>query len=167
MRAPHTALSLLTLTSVLALGGCGGDGPAAQALSAAVSSTLTDPASGADCGGKDVRITKDNADTIINGDCGAVTITASHGALNVEKARSIRVEGSSFTVLNEQVGELRIIGSNNTLNLTNLDSVDIQGNKNLVLAREVKQVRFSGNDNTVNPSSTPTLDDRGSGNKVM
>lgn len=166
MRVTQTAVSLLTLASVLALSGCGGDGPSAQALSA-VSSTLTDPASGADCGGKDLRITKDNADTIVNGECGAVTITASHGALNVEKARAIRVEGSSFTVLNKQVDELSIAGNNNTLNLTNLGSADIQGNQNLVLVREVKQVRFSGNDNTVNPSSKPTLDDRGSGNKLM
>lgn len=52
MRVTHTALSLLTLASVLALSGCGDDGPAAQALSS-VSSTLTDPASGADCAGKD------------------------------------------------------------------------------------------------------------------
>ncbi|QKD86383.1 hypothetical protein XAV_08215 [Xanthomonas axonopodis pv. vasculorum] len=43
MRVTHTALSLVTLASVVALSGCGGDGPAAQALSA-LSTTLTDPA---------------------------------------------------------------------------------------------------------------------------
>ncbi|MCD0280414.1 DUF3060 domain-containing protein [Xanthomonas melonis] len=149
-----------------AVSGCGADRPAAQAVSA-MSPTLTDPASGADCSGKDVRLTRNDSEWILHGDCGAVTITASRGAMNLDNARSIRVEGSNFTVLNQQLGQLSVTGHDNTLNLTNVDSVDIQGNKNLVLAREVKQVRFSGNDNTVNPSSKPTLDDSGSGNKLM
>ncbi|ATS51266.1 DUF3060 domain-containing protein [Xanthomonas citri pv. fuscans CFBP 6996] len=166
MRVTHTALSLLTLASVLALSGCGDDGPAAQALSS-VSSTLTDPASGADCAGKDVRLTRDDSEWILHGECGTVTITASRGAMNLDTARSIRLEGSNFTVLNRQLGQLSVSGHANTLNLTDVDRVDIQGNKNLVLARAVKQVRFSGNDNAVNPSSKPALDDRGSGNKVM
>jgi len=166
MRVTHTALSLLTLASVLALNGCGGEGPDAQALSA-VSTSLTDPASGADCAGKDVRLTRDDSEWILHGECGTVTITASRGAMNLDTARSIRLEGSNFTVLNKQLGQLSVSGHDNTLNLTDVDNVDIQGNKNLVLARAVKQVRFSGNDNTVNPSSKPALDDRGSGNKVM
>ncbi|QBH03358.1 DUF3060 domain-containing protein [Xanthomonas oryzae] len=166
MRVTHTAPSLLTLTSVLALSGCGGDGHAAQALSA-VSSTLSDPASGADCAGKDIRLTRNDSEWILHGKCGTVTITASRGAMNLDTARSIRVEGSNFTVLNKQLGQFSVSGHDNTLNLTTVDRVDIQGNKNLVLAREVKQMRFSGNDNTVNPSSNPTLDERGSGNRVM
>ncbi|SBV50156.1 hypothetical protein XBLMG947_0932 [Xanthomonas bromi] len=80
MRVTHTALSLLTLASVVALSACGGDGPAAQALSA-VSPTLTDPASGADCVGKDVRLTRNDSEWILHGECGAVTITASRGAM--------------------------------------------------------------------------------------
>ncbi|TCK51417.1 LOW QUALITY PROTEIN: hypothetical protein C8F00_3984 [Xanthomonas vasicola] len=159
-------LSLLTLASVFTLSGCGGDGPAAQALSA-VSSTLTDPASGADCAGKDVRLTRNDSEWILHGECGMVTSTASRGAMNLDTARSIRLERSNFTVLNKQLGQLSVTGHDNTLNLTHVDSVDIQGNKNLVLAREMKQVRFSGNDNTVNPSSKPALDDRGRDNKVM
>ncbi|KOR48380.1 hypothetical protein ADT25_03275 [Xanthomonas oryzae] len=166
MRVTHTAPSLLTLTSVLALSGCGGDGPAAQAPSA-VSSMLSDPASGADCAGKDVRLARNDSEWILHGECGTVTITASRGAMNLDTARSIGVKGSNFTVLNKQLGQLSVSGHDNTLNLTTVDRVDIQGNKNLVLAREVKQVRFCGNDNPVNPSSKPTLDDRGSGNKVM
>ncbi|CEJ42244.1 DUF3060 domain-containing protein [Xanthomonas citri pv. bilvae] len=172
MRVTHTALSLLTLASVLALSGCGGDGPAARALSS-VSSTLTDPASGADCAGKDVRLTRDDSEWILHGACGTVTITASRGAMNLDTARSIRLEGSNVTVLNRQLGQLSVSGHDNALNLTDVDRVDIQGNRNLVLARAVKQVRFSGNDNTVNPSSNPLRDDRGSGsgsgsgNKVM
>ncbi|WP_355608397.1 DUF3060 domain-containing protein [Xanthomonas cannabis] len=166
MRAVRITPVLFALTGMAALSGCGAEGPAGQAMSA-MSSTLTDPASGADCGGKDVRLTRNDSEWILHGDCGTVTITASRGAMNLDKARAIRVEGSNFTVLNAQLGELSVIGHDNTLNLTNVDSVDIQGNKNLVLAHDVKQVRFSGNDNTVNPSSKPSLDDRGSGNKVM
>ncbi|MCW1980620.1 hypothetical protein FHY25_000536 [Xanthomonas arboricola] len=166
MRAVRINAPLLYLAAIALLSSCGGDGPAAQAVSA-VSSTLTDPASGADCNGKDLRLTRNDTEWLIHGACASITITASRGALNVDKARAIRLEGSNFTVLNKQLGELSVTGQNNTLNLTNVDSVDIQGNQNLVLAREVKQVRFSGNDNTVNPSSKPTLDDRGRGNKVM
>ncbi|CCG36014.1 secreted protein [Xanthomonas citri pv. mangiferaeindicae LMG 941] len=93
--------------------------------------------------------------------------------MNLDTARSIRLEGSNVTVLNRQLGQLSVSGHDNAVNLTDVDRVDIQGNKNLVLARAVKQVRFSGNDNTVNPSSNPLRDDRGSGsgsgsgNKVM
>ncbi|MFO3703935.1 DUF3060 domain-containing protein [Xanthomonas codiaei] len=166
MRAVRNIAPLLALSSIAALSGCGADGPAAHAVSP-MSSALTDPASGADCSGKDVRLTRNDSEWILHGDCGAVTITASRGAMNLDNARSIRVEGSNFTVLNRQLGQLSVTGHDNTLNLTNVDNVDIQGNKNLVLAREVKHVRFSGNDNTVNPSSKPTLDDSGSGNKVM
>ncbi|MCC8627895.1 DUF3060 domain-containing protein [Xanthomonas vesicatoria] len=166
MRAVRSIASLFALSGIALLSGCGADGPANQAISA-VSSTMTDPASGADCGGKDVRLTRDDSEWILHGNCSTVTITASRGAMNLDNARSIRVEGSNFTVLNTQLGQLSVTGHDNTLNLTNVDSVDIQGNKNLVLAREIKQVRFSGNDNTVNPSSKPTLDDHGRGNKVM
>ncbi|WP_115049077.1 DUF3060 domain-containing protein [Xanthomonas arboricola] len=166
MRAFRINVVLLPLLISATVSSCGADGPAAQAVSA-MSSTLTDPASGADCSGKDVRLTRNDSEWILHGECGAVTITASRGAMNLDAARSIRVEGSNFTVLNERLGQLSVTGHDNTLNLTNVDSVDIQGNKNLVLAREVKQVRFSGNDNTVNPSSKPTLHDSGSGNKLM
>lgn len=46
MRAVRINAPLLSLVTIALLSSCGGDGPATQAVSA-VSSTLTDPASGA------------------------------------------------------------------------------------------------------------------------
>lgn len=175
MRHPRP---LLALAVPLALAACGGAGtpagtePAAsppvvaQAVDA-VSGTLTDPAGGARCAGNDVRITRDDFDLVIEGDCGEVVVTASNGAVNVSSAASIRVEGSHVTVLNAQVGAVDVSGSDNTLNLTRAGPLTVSGDNNLVLAREIASVAFSGRGNTANPDNAPPLQDSGSGNKLM
>jgi len=99
---------------------------ASQVASAVVSGVLTDPASGAQCSGQDVAITRDGFDLVLNGDCGAVVITASDGAVNVEHATSLRVEGSRVTVLNSRVGDVDVRGADNTLNLTEVDALEIR-----------------------------------------
>jgi len=140
---------------------------ASQVASAAVSGVLTDPASGAQCNGQDVAITRDGFDLVLNGDCGAVVITASDGAVNVEHAASLRVDGSQVTVLNSRVGDVDVRGADNTLNLTEVDALEISGDRNTVLARRIDRVTFSGASNVVNPDNTPALEDTGTGNRVM
>jgi len=140
---------------------------ASRVASAAVSGVLTDPASGAQCGGQDVAITRNGFNLVLNGDCGAVVVTASDGAVNVEHATSIRVEGSQVTVLNSRVGAVDVRGADNTLNLTEVESLEISGDRNTVLARRIERVNFSGASNMVNPDNTPTLEDTGTDNRVM
>lgn len=145
--------------------------PAAAAPSptpaAAVSDTLNDPGSGADCAGKNLRISRDNTTLVINGECGEVTITASGGSLNFDKARTIVLEGSHYTVLNTDVDTVRVVGSDNTLNLTNARRIEVSGNNNMILSRETAHIQFSGNTNTLNTDAQPQVDDRGSGNRVI
>lgn len=51
------------------------------------SNELVDPASGATClQGANVRITKDDFSTVLNGQCGTVQITGSNGSVNVDHA---------------------------------------------------------------------------------
>lgn len=164
---------ILPLACAALLAACGatppstGDEVAAVAASAA-SDTLTDPASGARCDGKDLRLTRDNMQWVINGSCRDITITASHGSLNVDDARSITVEGSDFTVLNAQVGEVRVGGSRNTLNLTRSGRIQLDGDANMVLGTDIPEVGFGGSDNTVNASGKPKIHaDAGTGNRVM
>jgi len=140
---------------------------ASQVASAAISGVLTDPASGAQCSGQDVAITRDGFNLVLNGDCGAVVITASDGAVNVEHATSLRVEGSQVTVLNSRVGDVDVRGADNSLNLTEVDALEISGDRNTVLARRIERVTFSGASNVVNPDNTPALEDTGTGNRVM
>jgi len=175
MRHPRPLLAIAFASALVACGGAGpraaadpADSPpiVAQALEAA-SDTLTDPAGGARCAGNDVRITRDDFDLVIEGDCGEVVVTASNGAVNVSRAASIRVEGSHVTVLNDQVGAVDVSGSDNTLNLTRAGPLTVSGDDNLVLAREIASVAFSGHRNTANPDNTPPLQDSGSGNKLM
>ncbi|HBN53897.1 MAG TPA: hypothetical protein DD456_07665 [Stenotrophomonas sp.] len=137
------------------------------AAATAVSDTLNDPGSGADCAGKNLRISRDNTPLVINGECGEVTITASGGSLNFDKARAIVVEGSHYTVLNTDVDTVRVVGSDNTLNLTNARRIEVSGNNNMILSRETAEIRFIGNTNTLNTDGQPQVDDRGSGNRVI
>lgn len=163
MRAmQRTRASGLALATTLALAACG-DGTTA----APETQTLVDPASGAQCAGKDLRLTRDHASLVIDGQCGAVVIAGSHVELNLGQAASLRVEGSDVTVLNEQVGQVTVTGRQNTLNLTQVDLVQLEGDDNVVLATRIGKIRFLGNRNTLNPSGKPEIEDRGSGNKVL
>lgn len=131
-------------------------------------STLTNPASGATCtDGQDVRITKDHFSVVLEGRCGAVTITASDGSLNVSEARSLHVRGSGVTVLNEKVDVLSVDGDRNTLNMTEVGEARVGGNGNLLLGTDYQRVHFRGKHNTVNTNNEPQLEDEGSGNRVI
>ncbi len=167
---------------VLALAACGGAGntdsqrggsaqdPAEatdQVLSATTGGELVDPASGALCTGNDVRITRDDFHIVLDGDCGAVVISASRGALDVGNAASLQVEGSNVTVRNSKVGDVEVGGRDNTLNLTEAGNVRIAGDSNRVLARHVDSVEFTGASNTIDPGNTPPVDDNGRDNQVL
>lgn len=140
---------------------------ASPAVSNTASDSLNDPGSGADCAGRNLRISRDNTTLVINGECGEVTITASGGSLNFDKARAIVVEGSHYTVLNTDVDTVRVVGSDNSLNLTNARRIEVSGNNNMILSRETAEIHFSGNTNTLNTDSQPQVDDRGTGNRVI
>lgn len=129
--------------------------------------SLTDPASGAQCGGKDVRITRDDFQLVLEGDCGEIVITGSNGSLNVDKARAIRVEGSHVTVLNSKADALTVTGSSNTLNMTEVAEAVVEGDDNGLLGQHYGKVVFRGQGNYVNTDNQPQLEDTGSGNKVI
>jgi Protein of unknown function (DUF3060). len=157
----------LVLLAAGVAGGCGDAAPSATPTAAAPSSALHDPASGARCSGKDLAITQDNARLVVDGDCGAVAISASHVALNLDGARSIRIDGSDVTVLNTRVDEVIVGGQHDVRNLTDAGGVELRGNDNRVVARKIDRARFIGDRNSVNPDNTPTLDDRGRGNTLL
>lgn len=142
-------------------------GTADPATAAAASDTLVDPSSGTECAGKNLRITRNDVTVVVHGECGDVTITASGGTLNFDKARSIHVEGTRYTVINQEVGSVRVAGEGNVLNLTTAPRIEVSGSNNTILVTEADEVRFSGNDNTVNASSEPRVDDGGRGNRVI
>jgi len=163
------AAPLLALAPLLLAAGCSGSTGEAigEAASAAADAILTDPASGADCGGKDLHLTRDGGQWVIHGQCRDIVVNASNGSLNVDKARSIRVQGSHFTVLNEDVALVHVSGDQDTLNLTHAERVILQGDGNLVLGRRIDAVEFGGRDNTVNVDNQPSLQDTGAGNRVL
>lgn len=135
---------------------------------AAGSNELVDPASGATClQGANVRITKNDFSTVLNGQCGAVHITGSNGSVNVDEAQSITVEGQHVNVINEKVGTLNVLGSDNNLNMTQVGQTVVTGDRNTLLGRSYEQVTFKGNSNVVNTDNEPKLDDQGTGNKVI
>ena len=167
---------LLLAPTLAALGACNPGAPEtgtaaaaapSPATAPAVSDTLNDPGSGADCAGKNLRISRDNTTLVINGECGEVTITASGGSLNFDKARAIVVEGSHYTVLNTDVDTVRVVGSDNTLNLTNARRIEVSGNDNMILSRATAEIQLSGNTNTLSTDGQPPVDDRGSGTRVL
>ena len=165
MRAIRTMVTIGLMPGMLALTACGGASPTASPTAAA--QTLVDPASGAQCGGKDLRLTRDRASVVIDGACGAVVITGSHVELNLSQAQSLRVEGHDITVLNEKLGQATVTGQRNTLNLTQVDLVQLEGDDNVVLATRIGRIRFLGNGNTLNPSGKPAVEDHGRDNKVL
>lgn len=135
---------------------------------AAGSNELVDPASGATClQGANVRITKNDFSTVLNGQCGTVHITGSNGSVNVDHAQSITVEGQKVTVLNESVSALSVTGSDNNLNMTEVGQALVGGDRNTLLGRSYQQVTFKGNSNVVNTDNEPQLDDQGTDNKVL
>ena len=141
---------------------------AAGCAAPSTSNELLDPASGAMCtNGQNVRITKSDFSVVLDGACGEVVITASNGSINVDHARSIRVEGQRVSVLNEKVDTIDAIGSDNTFNMTEVGHAIVSGDRNTLLGHSYERVTFKGKDNTVNTDNSPNLDDQGSGNKVI
>ena len=139
---------------------------ATNAAVASTDSTLTDPGNSL-CGGKDLRITRDDFNLVMDGDCGDVVITGSNGSLNISRARSIRVEGNGVTVLNEDTDVLQVKGDGNTLNMTRVGSAEVDGDNNGLLGREYGKVVFRGTNNYVNTNNEPPTEDNGSGNRVI
>ncbi|MEN5188062.1 DUF3060 domain-containing protein [Luteimonas sp. TWI596] len=172
-RSVSRSVTVLALHVIAAsLVACGG--PADDATSRpreeappTASGALRDPASGAMCAGQDVQVTRDDFHLVLDGACGEVVVTASRGAINVDHAASLRVDGDHVTVLNRRVGDVVVTGSDNTLNLTEAGNVQIGGDRNTVLARNVASVEFEGASNTVNPSNTPDVHDDGHDNRVL
>lgn len=131
-------------------------------------STLTDPASGATCtDGQDVLITRDGFSTVLEDECGTVTVRASNGSLIVDEAKAIHVTGNDVTVVNQKTQSLTVDGSDNTFNMTEVGAAVVAGDRNLLLGTDYGRVHFRGKDNTVNSSGKPETRDEGSGNKVM
>jgi hypothetical protein len=162
--ALNSARWLAPLLLCIAATACGYGGVA----SSVGSSVLVDPASGATCGqGADVRITQSGFSTVLDGQCGNVVITGSNGSVNVDHARSIRVEGQQVTVLNEKVEMLEAIGSDNIFNMTQVGQAIVAGDRNKLLGRDYQRVTFKGKDNAVNTDNDPQLDDQGTGNRVI
>ncbi|KRB10299.1 hypothetical protein ASD86_25220 [Lysobacter sp. Root690] len=156
------AVSALCFAAVACTDGTGGG------IGSAMSNELVDPASGATCSqGSNVRITKNEFSTVLDGECGDVIITGSNGSVNVDRAKSIRVEGTQVTVLNEKVETLVAVGSDNTFNMTEVGHATIAGDQNTLLGRNYRQVTFKGQGNSVNTDNEPQLDDQGTGNKVI
>ena len=139
--------------------------PAAASTQGAGS--LTDPASGAQCGGQNVRITRDDFQLVLEGDCGEIVIAGSNGSLNVDKARAIRVQGSHVTILNMKVDALAVTGSSNTLNMTEVAEAVVEGDDNGLLGQHYGKVVFRGQRNYVNTNNQPQVEDNGTGNKVI
>lgn len=161
-RSSARRLAPLLLCAAMTACGDGGTG------SPVGSSVLVDPASGATCGqGADVRITRSGFSTVLDGQCGNVIITGSNGSVNVDRARSIRVEGQKVTVLNEKTETLEAIGSDNIFNMTEVGHAIVAGDRNKLLGRAYQRVTFKGKDNAVNTDNEPQLDDQGTGNKVI
>ena len=139
--------------------------PAANA-DAGAGAPLTDPGGGR-CDGRDVHITRDGFRLVFDDACGAIVISGSHGALNVERAQSIRVEGNDVTVLNSDVESVTVTGSDNRLNLTRVGSATLEGSGNGLLGKECGTVVFRGSDNYANCDNEPVLDDTGTGNRSL
>ena len=144
-------------------------GPVSEGTRPATSA-LTDPASGASCGGNDVRVTKDDFSIVLDGTCGAIVIEASRGSINVDTAGSVTVRGDGVTVLNSTAGDVTVAGSGNTLNLTGTGAITVTGDRNTVLVDRFTSVRFTGSDNVVNTGgkgASAAITDQGRGNKVV
>lgn len=156
----HRTVGVAVAALALLAAGCDGTGGAAP------STVLTDPASGANCAGRDVLVTRDRFSLVLEGDCGDIVVRGSDGSINVGSARSIRVAGSRVTVLNEKVGNIESTGADNIFNLTEAGRATI-GDRTTVIGRTLDAVRFSGRDSSVNVDNTPAVDDAGSGNKVI
>lgn len=96
-----------------------------------------------DCGGRDVEIVgtgddNDDRDIELNGQCGAVTIEANNGEIELDAAASVSVSGSFNRV------EANVV-----------DSVTVSGSDN-----DVEYDRASA-------GPEPTIEDTGSGNRIV
>lgn len=157
---PNMLRPFALLLMCAAMSACAGGG--------AGSSELVDPASGATClQGANVRITKNDFSTVLNGQCGTVHISGSNGSVNVDHAQSITVDGQKVNVINEEVSTLNVLGSDNNLNMTQVGQAVVAGDRNTLLGRSYQQVTFKGNSNVVNTDNEPQLDDQGTDNKVI
>ena len=141
-RLRHRAGTLVPVLCAVLAAGCqrgatpgAGAAPGDAASAPAAAGVLVDPASGARCDGHDVRIARDGFDLVLDGACGDVVVVGSGGAVKVERARSIRIEGSRVTVLNRQVERVVVAGSDNGLNLTDVGEAQVTGDRNILLGR--------------------------------
>lgn len=68
------------------------------------------------CEGQDLDVSKDESTTIMDGDCGEVTVTASRATVNIDAATGITVSGDGNTIIVTRTGAVRVSGSSNIVN---------------------------------------------------
>lgn len=157
--------AILVFTTVIGVQALANNEPSAPVEENGSAPVRTDPGSGM-CNAQDIHFTEDGFRAVLSGDCANIVISASNGRLNVDKARSIRVEGNQVVVLNKEVESLVVSGNHNTLNMTKVAVAEVSGNHNGLLGREYRRVIFSGEDNYVNTNNQPVVEDSGRKNRV-
>ncbi|MCW4455420.1 hypothetical protein OK348_11530 [Flavobacterium sp. MXW15] len=110
---------------------------------------LADPATGSDCTGKNLRITRDHVQLALHGQCRDIVITASHGSLQFDEARDLMLEGSHFTVTGPKARKVIVRGHRNTLDLTDTATLLVEGNGNTARAVNFGVVAAPGRDNLI------------------
>lgn len=140
------------------------------ALAAAAPSpaqTMNNPVSGSSCAGQNVEQTDDNFGLVLNGMCGDVVISGSHGYVNMDGARSIRVTGSHVTVLGEKNPLVIVEGHDNTFNLTDIGALLVAGDTNVVMGTNAKSLDMKGTGNKINVDKIDVIKSAGNGNQIV
>ena len=168
------ALGALLLASLTACAFGGGTVEPTAQPTVAPETTDDGPVSGGgftngDCEGKDVVIDTENTNAVLEGECGAVTVTADRVFLTLENAESISVTGSRVDVVVEgSVGAVSMGGEQNSYTGGDVASLAVSGSTVNVTVNEAGSVSVSGSSNfVVWTSGAASATDSGSENTVL
>lgn len=129
------------LLTILALAGCSGTGTPTATNSASPSATpsaaptIEIPKKTAECVNGVAKVTENNVDVTIAGDCATVDVTASNTLVNVGKVKSLSISGSINKVTAVSVDKVTFSSDGNIVVAGNTPEVDDNGKQNEVQSK--------------------------------
>lgn len=164
-RAARFAAGAGVLALALMLTACAGAAPSAGPAAgeqtapsdAAASDTPQSAGSGRDLSeggscvdGEDIVIAAAGSSAVIDGPCGAVTISGADFGGNIESAESVEVSGANASVLGAEWGEARVLADGVTLNVDSVQRLVTEAAGTHLTTQRAGELVIDGDGATVN-----------------
>ncbi len=155
--------------AVVVAGCASGDGDSDREARLPVGAgSVRDLSAGGTCEAREtITVTSDGASPVIEGDCGAVTVTGAGVSGNIDSATAVTIRAEGVTLLGADWGTATVSGSGTGLNVDHIDTLHIDAPNARVTNKTLGTVVVNSDSATINSSGIENLTVKGSRSTVV